>query len=146
MARELEKIDTRPICCYLSIKGKQYVDRILYHKKLMQARHLKILVCRKASQWTPRLWRVNSLQNYCRKFRDFNRHKAWYLVSQEAYARKTLENFRMQKSKSVNTSIPYGEKLSKLEEGQRVGSIYYRIIVESFQGLVFFKELDFIYL
>lgn len=100
MSRELEISDNGLISSYLSIKGKQCVDRILYHKNLMQARCLRILACRKASQWTPRF-----------------------------------------------TS---GEKLSKLEEGQRVKSIHYRIIVESLRfwsapGLIFFKELDFTY-
>ena len=56
-------------------------------------------------------------------------------ISQEAYAKKILEKFKMEKCKPVSTPIECGAKMSRFDESKKVDASLYRSLIGSLRYL-----------
>ncbi|KAG6520573.1 hypothetical protein ZIOFF_017630 [Zingiber officinale] len=66
---------------------------------------------------------------------EVNQRKDGSFISQEGYAREILKKFRMDNSKSINTPVECGVKLSKHDEEEKVDPTFFKSLVENLRYL-----------
>ncbi|KAG6514307.1 hypothetical protein ZIOFF_024657 [Zingiber officinale] len=66
---------------------------------------------------------------------EVNQREDGSFISQACYAREILKKFRMDNSKSINTPVECGVKLSKYDEEEKVDPTFFKSLVGSLRYL-----------
>ncbi|KAG6512435.1 hypothetical protein ZIOFF_030546 [Zingiber officinale] len=66
---------------------------------------------------------------------EVNRREDGIFISQEGYAKEILKKFKMNNSKSINTPVINGVKLSKHDEGEKIDPTFFKSLVGSLRYL-----------
>ncbi|KAG6516111.1 hypothetical protein ZIOFF_026559 [Zingiber officinale] len=75
---------------------------------------------------------------------EVNQREDGSIISQAGYAREILKKFRMDNSKSINTQVECGVKLSKHDEEEKVDPTFFKSLVGSLRYLTYTRP-DILY-